>query len=226
LPAAASWPTCDLPDASDGRPEGIEMTDTLTYRRPTVGPEAEGPTPGDLVHRAVTGDEAAWNALVDRFSGLVWSICRAHGLDRGDAADVSQTVWLRLVDHLGRIREPERVGAWLAATTRHECLRVSRVHRRTTPVADPEDLEDAMGAGIDEPVTGMAHDEKAAALWAVVETMPARSQALIRLLMADPPATYLEVAAGLGIPIGSIGPTRQRCLRTLRAKCVAAGIEL
>lgn len=207
------------------------MTDTLTYRRPTDrrpagGPQAEGPAPGDLVHRAVTGDEAAWKALVDRFSGLVWSICRAHALDPGDAADVSQTVWLRLVDHLGRIREPDRVGAWLAATARHECLRVSRVQGRTSPVAEPEELEDAMGASADEPGTGMAHEEEAAALWAVVGTMPARSQALIRLLMADPPASYLEVAAGLGIPIGSIGPTRQRCLRTLRAKCVAAGIEL
>lgn len=198
--------------------------DTLTHRRPAET-ETEEPTAGDLVRRAAADDETAWNALVVRFGGLVWSICRAHGLDRTEAADVSQTVWLRLVDNLARIRQPERVGAWIAATTRHECMRVSQLRRRTLSVAEPQDLEEAM-APADEPAATVVHDERAAALWAVVATMPARSQALIRLLMADRPATYVEVAAGLGIPIGSIGPTRQRCLRTLRARCVAAGIEL
>src|SRR3954468_5004445 len=90
------------------------------------------PTAGlvELVHAAADGDQEAWDALVDRFAGLVWSIARAHRLSAADAADVSQTTWLRLVEHLGRIRDPERVGAWLAATARHEGLRVIRPPRR------------------------------------------------------------------------------------------------
>src|SRR3954462_5922819 len=74
------------------------------------------PTAGltELVLSAAEGDQAAWDALVDRFAGLVWSIARAHRLSAADAADVSQTTWLRLVEHLGRIRDPQRGGAGLA----------------------------------------------------------------------------------------------------------------
>ncbi|MFN2608778.1 MAG: RNA polymerase sigma factor [Acidimicrobiales bacterium] len=197
----------------------------MTLRRPPTN--GEGDAAGDLVRRAAASDQAAWTALVERFGGLIWSVARAHGLDRWEAADVSQTVWLRLADHVDRLRDPDRVGAWLAATTRHEAIRVSRLGRRTTLTADPEAL-DGVEPAVDQDASGTAllDDERAAALWAVVATMPERAQAMLRLLMSDPPATYLEVAAGLGIPIGSIGPTRQRCLRALRARCLSAGIEL
>src|SRR4051795_2193299 len=96
------------------------------------------PTAGltELVLSAAEGDQAAWDALVDRFAGLVWSIARAHRLSAADAADVSQTTWLRLVEHLGRIRDPERVGAWLAATARNESLRPLRRAQRGPPPRD------------------------------------------------------------------------------------------
>jgi len=184
-----------------------------------------GATVGELVERASGSDETAWRALVDRFSGLVWSITRAQGLSRSDGADVSQTVWLRLVDNLDRLREPDRVGAWLAATTRHECIRVSQLRRRSVATAEPEVFDLIDPVVDDDPAAVIATHGRDAALRAVVATMPERSQALLHMLMADPPVSYEEVAAGLGIPVGSIGPTRQRCLRTLRAKCVGAGIE-
>jgi len=179
-----------------------------------------------LVGRAAGSDETAWRALVDRFSGMVWSVTRSHGLSAADAADVSQTVWLRLVDNLERLREPERVGTWLAVTTRHECIRVSQLRRRSVLTAEPEVLDTVEPSVVDDPVSALARQDRVGAVREVVATMPERSQALLRMLMADPPASYVEVAAGLGIPIGSIGPTRQRCLRVLRAKCVSAGISL
>src|SRR5207248_5752017 len=91
------------------------------------------PTVAELVGAAIAGDAAAWNELVERFAGLVWAIARRHRLSAADAADVSQTTWLRLVEHLERIQQPERIGAWLATTARHESLRVLRLAERQIP---------------------------------------------------------------------------------------------
>src|SRR5262249_59270378 len=95
-----------------------------------------------LVRAAAAGDQAAWNELVERFQGLVWATARAHRLTRADAADVAQTVWLRLVENLGRIRDPERLGAWLATTAQRECLRHIRLHAREQ-LSDATDVFDA-----------------------------------------------------------------------------------
>ncbi len=192
----------------------------------SAGLLARAATPGELVGRAAGSDETAWRALVDRFSAMVWSITRSHGLSAADAADVSQTVWLRLVDNLERLREPERVGTWLAVTTRHECIRVSQLRQRNVLTAEPEVLDAVDPSVDDDPVSALSRQDRDGAVREVVATMPERSQALLRMLMADPPASYGEVAAGLGIPVGSIGPTRQRCFRVLRAKCLSAGISL
>src|SRR5947209_3292668 len=86
---------------------------------------------GDLVLAARQGDKASWEALVHRYSGLVWSVARGYRLGLADAADVFQTTWLRLVEHLGRISDPGQVGAWLATTARHEALRIARGVTRT-----------------------------------------------------------------------------------------------
>jgi RNA polymerase sigma factor (sigma-70 family) len=182
---------------------------------------------GDLVRAAAASDPEAWQALVNRLGGLVWAIARAHGLDRCDAADVSQTVWLRLVDNLDQLREPDRVASWLATTARHESIRVSAQRGRTTLAGDVAVFDVADHAGrAQDPVASMVGRERDTAVREIIATLPSRWQAMLRLLMADPPASYSEVAAGLGIPVGSIGPTRQRCLRALRAKCALAGIEL
>ena len=174
-------------------------------------------THAELLDAAAGGDQRAWDALVERFSGLVWSIARAHRLSATDAADVSQTAWLRLVENLGRIRDPERVGAWLATTTRNECLRVIRKSGRQVPTDmdvddEPPDLDSP------PPDRGLLTDERDAALWRAFSSISERCQVLLRLLMADPRPSYEEICAVLGMPQGSIGPTRQRCLDKLRDK--------
>jgi RNA polymerase sigma factor (sigma-70 family) len=170
-----------------------------------------------LVRAAAEGDQAAWSALVERFSGLVWAVARAHRLSRADAADVSQTTWMRLVEHLGDIRQPERVGAWLSATARHECLRVIRKSGRAVPTElDDDHLADSdaeVEFELEARLDAAQHQE---ALWAAFERLPERGRALLRVLMADPAPSYAEAAAALGMPIGSLGPTRARCLERLR----------
>ena len=94
----------------------------------------------ELVRAAAEGDQAAWNGLVDRYNGLVWSVARSHRLSMADASDVVQTTWLRLVEHLGRLQDPERVGAWLATTARRESLRALRHSARQVPTEElPDD---------------------------------------------------------------------------------------
>jgi RNA polymerase sigma factor (sigma-70 family) len=172
-------------------------------------------TASDLVARARDGDRQAWNDLVDRYLGMVHAICRGYRLGAEDAADVNQVVWLRLVEHLARIRCPDAVGGWIAATTRHECLRVVRVSARTIPTDDESDLDRGSSheVGID---SGLLVYERDRALLAAFEQLGDRCQQLLRLMMADPPPSYDEIAAALDMPVGSIGPTRGRCLEQLR----------
>lgn len=179
-------------------------------------------SPGELVGAARSGDQAAWEALVDRFGALVWAVARSFRLPDSDAADVSQTTWLRLVENLERLREPDRVGAWLATTARHESLAVLRRQGRVVPLDDDDDQEDRATI---EPGAGLLRSERDVALWSTFTTLTSRCQALLRLLVADPPAAYEEVSAVLDMPVGSIGPTRARCLEHLRRKAEAAGIS-
>jgi RNA polymerase sigma factor (sigma-70 family) len=169
------------------------------------------------------GDEAAWNGLVDEFGSLVWSIARAHRLSSSDAADVSQTTWLRLAEHLDRIREPARVGSWLAATARHECLRLLRRAQRELPLGD--DLPEPSGPAVPSPAARLLRQERAGALWDAFVQLPERCQSLLRVLMADSPPSYEEVSEALELPVGSIGPTRARCLERLRRLAARTGIS-
>ena len=170
---------------------------------------------GDVVRAAAEGDVAAWDDLVERFSGFVWSIPRAYRLSHEDAADVFQTTWLRLVEHLRRIDNPERVGAWLATTARRESLRLLRAAARSVPTDDLEQFE-SRGPGPPSPEAALLEAERSTELWAALEKLTARCQQLLRVLMASPPPSYVEVAAALDMPIGSIGPIRARCLGQLR----------
>jgi len=169
---------------------------------------------GELVRAAGDGDAQAWNALVEQFSGLVWAVVRGHRLRDADAADVVQTTWLRLVEHLDAIRDADRVGAWLVTTARRESLRVLQRGSRQLPTED-------VGLEVGDPVPGPEALAVAAdsdrALWRGLAQLPQRCRTLLRVLAADPPPSYAAVSAGLGLPIGSIGPTRARCLAQLRA---------
>lgn len=176
-----------------------------------------------LVDAAAEGDAAAWNALVERYTNLLWSIARSYGLAAADAADVVQTAWLRLVERLGQLRDPERVGSWLATTVRREALRTIRLRGRQVPT-DDDGVLDPGGVGDDLDVR-LLNAERDQMLWQALRQLPERCQRLLRVLMADPPPSYEDVSAALDMPIGSIGPTRGRCLERLRALAEHAGIS-
>jgi RNA polymerase sigma factor (sigma-70 family) len=163
---------------------------------------------------ASKGDRAAWDAIVAEFSGLLWSVTRGFRLDPLDAADVVQFTWLRLVENLDRIAEPEALPAWLATTVRRECLQMLRRTSRERVVThvEPVDMPD-LAPPVDHV---LLTDERDAALWRKVAELSEMCVRLLRVLMATPPPSYLAVAAALGMPVGSIGPSRQRCLRRLR----------
>jgi RNA polymerase sigma factor (sigma-70 family) len=168
----------------------------------------------ELIPAAASGDQAAWNELVERFQGLVWATARAHRLSRADAADVAQTVWLRLVENLDRIREPDRLGSWLATTARRESFRFLRLNGRELPTGEERDFDVADDR---PPELALLTGERNAAIWRAFAGLGERCQALLRLLVADNEPSYEEIGAALDMPIGAIGPTRMRCLVKLRA---------
>ena len=176
----------------------------------------DDPCVTDLVTRARIGDQQAWEALVEQHAPLVWSICRRYRLNVADAQDVGQIVWLRLVDHLGNLRDPAALAGWLATTTRRECGRALRAAARPalTQVCDTENIPDNNQNRIVE--HELLIHERNAALREAFRDLPPHAQRLLALLMADPPLSYAQISATLGIPVGSIGPSRGRCLAKLR----------
>jgi len=177
---------------------------------------------GPLLAAARGGDAASWDELVARFSGLLWATARAHRLTTTDASDVVQTTWLRLVENLDRIDDPERLGGWLATTARRECLLVIKRSRRE-PALPTDEVFDHVPDQRDPLDAGLLLAERDAMLWRIFEQLPDRCRRLLRVLVADPPPAYADVAQALDMPIGSIGPTRQRCLTQLRALAVGSG---
>jgi RNA polymerase sigma factor (sigma-70 family) len=169
-----------------------------------------------LVRHAAQGDRCAWERLVDQYSRLLWAMTRDFKLAESDAADVVQATWLRLLEHIDRIEYPERIGSWLATTARHECLRHLAAGKRVVLVQDDDVAFSAAVAHQPEVDERLLADERAHAVREALSTLPSRSQRLLELLMADPPVSYTEISDQLGLPIGSIGPTRGRCLDRLR----------
>lgn len=179
-------------------------------------------TATELVAWAAEGDQAAWDTLVDRYAGLVWSVARAHGLAHADAADVVQTTWLRLVENLHRLRHPERVGGWLASTARHECLRMVRRSVRERPTDFPAHHDETRPAAPSAEAAVLDRAGRALVLDAL-DALSERCRTLLRILAATPPPSYADVSTALGIPVGSIGPTRSRCLDRLRRELAVRG---
>ena len=182
------------------------------------------PVPG-WVQAAAAGDVHAWEQLVDHYSDLLWSVCRARRLSNADAADVVQLTWLRLLENLGRIRDPQRLAGWLATTCRRECQALQRRSHLSVTVPE-ESMERLLGRGTpaDEPVlTAVQH----ALLWEAFRQLSEWCQRVLRALIVDPdegPPSYALVAARLNTSPGSLGPTRARCLSQLRKLLDSDGI--
>jgi RNA polymerase sigma factor (sigma-70 family) len=172
----------------------------------------DDPTLVALVLQARSGDQRAWDQLVTRYAPLVWGICRRYGLQGMDVDDVGASVWLRLVERLDTIREPAALPGWIVTTTRNECLRVLRNKQRTVPVEPDERLADGDPSFDD----WLVAQERGIALRTAFAGLSERCRHLLALLFADPPASYAEISATIGIAVGAIGPSRQRCLERLR----------
>lgn len=166
-----------------------------------------------LVEAAARREAWAWDAIVARFEPTVRAVARRHRLGHADQEEVVQSTWIRLLGAVEHIREPEALGGWLATTARRECLRVMASGRREVPVEETPAIEDPGTAAIEEQA---AAEERRRALREAVTGLRARQRELVGLLLCDPPLSYEEVGRRLQMPVGSIGPTRLRCISRLR----------
>lgn len=189
------------------QPTPIEPTWGVSFPLMTETPVAE------LLVAAGAGSQDAWNALVDRYGRLVWSVVRGFRFDSATAADVSQTVWLRLVEHCDRIRDPERLASWLATTARNESIRASRRLARAIPTEFSVEVADETAPQLDE---RLLDDEQLGEVLGAFGEMSSKCREILELLCTDPPLDYEAISEILGMPIGSIGPTRARCIDRLR----------
>ena len=184
----------------------------------------DDPVVTDLVTTATNGDKQAWDALVERYAPLVWSICRRHQLDDTDAENVGQIVWLQLQDHLSSVPHPAALPGWLATTTRRECLRVLHATRGPHAAGYAPDADSTADEQISIAEQELLLAERHAALREAMADLPPCCRQLIALLIENPPVADAEISARLGIPIESIGPNRSRCLDMLRDHSAIAGL--
>lgn len=174
---------------------------------------------GALVRGAAAGDQRAWDIIVSRYERLVWATVRNTGLDRTEAQDVAQTTWARLVQRIGEIRDPAALGGWLATTARREAIRAVQRSRRTVPTESFDDLP----AGGDQAdaflATELVRREEASEVSRALSQITERCRRLLRIWSLEPRPSYDEISASMDdMPIGSIGPTLQRCLARLRTQ--------
>jgi RNA polymerase sigma factor (sigma-70 family) len=177
----------------------------------------DGTPVAELVAAAIAGDERAWDRIVERYLPLVFSVLRPFRLPSSDAQDVSQTLWLRLIEHLEGLLDPRALPGWIAVTTRKEAIRMVRLRGRTVQVDPMESqvLDDR--SDVPQVEDQLLRSERRQMLRDGLAELPVKQQELLLLLTADPPISYLEISRRLNIPVGSIGPTRARCLARLRA---------
>lgn len=163
---------------------------------------------------ARSGDRKALDVLVAELTPLVWHVARGNGLDRTTAEDVVQTVWLALLRHLDRLDEPKALVGWLITTARREANRTRR--RGAISVELPAEMAEQLVGDDPPPEADLLRDERDQQLWAAFHKLPPRCQELLRLTVLAGRAEYRSVAEALNMPHGSIGPTRGRCLSSLR----------
>jgi RNA polymerase sigma factor (sigma-70 family) len=166
----------------------------------------------ELIERCRAGDQRAWATLIDRYAGLVYAIARAHRLPEDACDDVAQVVFANLARSLDGLREAQALAAWVSTTTRRECWRLGRARARQRQVAQ---VLAQQGAGLEAEPPATVHLEDAHRVRLALEELGGRCQALLQALFGAGTADYQRLAEQLGMPVGSIGPTRQRCLAKL-----------
>lgn len=177
---------------------------------------------GSLLKAAAASDGAAWDVLVERYGALVWSAARSNG-NPADAGDAAQLTWLRLIENLDRIVDPDRLGAWLATTARREALRLAR--RAARERVRPPELFTEVSDRAERPVDArLLEAERARSVHRALARIDPRQRRLLEAFMVTPPPSYATVARELGLPIGSIGPARRRALDRLRRALAAVGM--
>jgi RNA polymerase sigma factor (sigma-70 family) len=167
----------------------------------------------ELLGAAAAGDQAAWRELLRRFEPVVRATIVAHRLQLADAHDAAQATWLRMVEHHREIREPEALGGWLRTTAAHECLRIIRDRQRHVPLDTEGEVFRDAAVQVEQSVVDA---DTADRMRSLVNVLPPRAAVLVTELFGDDPPGYAELARRTGVPVGSIGPTRGRALRTLR----------
>jgi RNA polymerase sigma factor (sigma-70 family) len=178
--------------------------------------DAELDTPGEiaeLLHTAVDGDSSAWTEIVVRYGRLVSATVQSYGLQDADTLDAIQMTWLRLLTKYRRIQDPEKLTAWLVTTARRECLAILRRSKRT---AFHDERWDVPTDPSDYPEQRFLAGEEVKIIRSLVAELPVRGQILLWALFSNSPLPYSEIASTMGIPIGSLGPTRARTLQKLR----------
>lgn len=187
-------------------------------------PPVEQSALAEIVSAAAAGDTMAWAVLLRRYGSMVMAIARRCRLPEADVAEVHQVTWLRMVENIDRIEQPERIGAWLATTAKRESLRVVRAKGRVT--FDHDGLLQRPDPNIGSPDAGPIGDERATAVRRAFALLPPHCQRLLGVLMKDDLPSYKEISQVLDMPVGSIGPTRGRCLEHLRRIMEDLGTEL
>jgi RNA polymerase sigma factor (sigma-70 family) len=180
-------------------------------------------TDGQLLQAARDGGEAAWTELVQRFTPMLWRVTRGFRLDQATSADVVQAVWLALAEHAASVRDPQAVRAWLASTARRCCLKEVRRRQRM-------ELRDSFTDAEQPPEVRSVEDRVATGdrdsrLWRAVQRLGERDRVLLSLLIFEPEMSYTDISQALGMPVGSIGPTRGRCLARLRRELTHEGLK-
>ena len=194
------------------------MTSTVKSRQS----EAATAT-ADLMHGVEAGDRHAWEELVGRYTGMLYAIARSYGLDAATSGDVVQATWLRLVEHLGTLREPAAVGGWMATTVRRQCLALVRNRQRELPV---EQADEFYALDNDHSPEGeVVARDRDARVRAAFHRLPVKDRRLLACLMISARCSYADASVRLGMPVGSIGPNRARSLTRLRRELAAVGIN-
>ena len=169
-------------------------------------------TVADLLRYASDGDQQAWAELIARYTGIVTGVVAGFRLQESDAADAVQNTWVRLITYSASIREPEKLGGWLATTARREALALIRRSRSEIATAT---AGEGLAATAASPEDLAVAAETRAAVRAATDELSGRRRLLVEVLFYQPPQSYEEVARRTGMPIGSIGPTRRRTLQEL-----------